>query len=193
MGIGNGATHSGFLRAGGCVGSLGSPWIGGPCRRVGDLVAGSGMTFFALRSTAGEGILDKPFPQDEARLHDLFTGPAAARAGADFPALEQVLPGTVLTRSPVLEQAPGAPGWAPGRGNVLPGVGPTAVRPVGHYGRGLFGAGRAHEQGVSAVGTEAVERVIPPRRAQLEELERRRVTVSGEVERLSMTSLFPRS
>lgn len=68
MGIGNGATHSGFLRAGGCVGSLGSPWIGGPCRRVGDLVAGSGMTFFALRSTAGEGILDKPFPQDEARL-----------------------------------------------------------------------------------------------------------------------------
>lgn len=78
--------------------------------------------FFALRSTAGEGVLDKPFPQDEARLHDLFTGPAAARAGADFPALEQVLPGTVLTRSPVLEQAPGAPGWAPGRGNVLPGV-----------------------------------------------------------------------
>lgn len=67
------------------------------------------------------------------------------------------------------------------------------MRPVEHYGGGLFGAGRAHEQGVSAVGTEAVERVILPRRAQLEELERRRVTVSGEVERLSMTSLFPRS
>ncbi|HEU4667495.1 MAG TPA: hypothetical protein VFS79_07520 [Arthrobacter sp.] len=46
---------------------------------------------------------------------------------------------------------------------------------------------------MSAVGTEAVERVLPPRRAQLEELERRRVTVSGEVERLSMTSRFPRS
>lgn len=103
-----------------------------------------------------------------------------------FPALERAFPGTVQTRSLVLEL-------------LIKYAGPTGLRTAGR--RNVLRWARNHsrkdpaalidavfaalgEQTVTVAGTEAVELVIPRVAAQIKELKHQRTIVAEEVEKL---------
>ena len=103
-----------------------------------------------------------------------------------LPALERVFPGTVLTRSLVLElfiKYAGPTGLrAAGRSNVLRWARNHSRKdPVNLVDAILAALG---EQTVTVIGTEAVELVIPRVAAQIKELKHQRAIVAEEVEKL---------
>ena len=105
-----------------------------------------------------------------------------------FPALERVFPGTVLTRSLVLElfiKYAGPTGLrAAGRSNVLRWARNHSRKDPAALIDAVFTA--LGEQTVTVIGTEAVELVIPRVAAQIKELKHQRTIVAGEVEISSM-------
>lgn len=103
-----------------------------------------------------------------------------------FPALERVFPGTVLTRSLVLElfiKYAGPTGLrAAGRSNVLRWARNHSRKDPVNLVDAIFTA--LSEQTVTVIGTEAVELVIPRVAAQIKELKHQRAIVAEEVEKL---------
>ena len=103
-----------------------------------------------------------------------------------FPALERAFPGTILTRSLVLElliKYAGPTGLrAAGRGNVLRWARNHSRKDPAALIDTVFAA--LGEQTVTVAGTEAVELVIPRVAAQIKELKHQRTIVAEEVEKL---------
>ncbi|GAA4043750.1 IS110 family transposase [Arthrobacter methylotrophus] len=103
-----------------------------------------------------------------------------------FPALERVFPGTVLTRTLVLElfiKYAGPTGLrAAGRGNVLRWARNHSRKDPAKLIDAVFTA--LDEQTVTVIGTDAVELVIPRVAAQIKELKEQRAIVAAEVEKL---------
>jgi hypothetical protein len=103
-----------------------------------------------------------------------------------FPALERAFPGTVLTRSLVLElliKYAGPTGLsAAGRSNVLRCALNHSRKDPANLVDAIFTA--LGEQTVTVAGTEAVELVIPRVAAQIKELKHQRTIVADEVEKL---------
>lgn len=103
-----------------------------------------------------------------------------------FPALERVFPGTVLTRSMVLElfiKYAGPTGLrVAGRSNVLRWARNHSRKDPVNLVDAIFTA--LGEQTVTVIGTEAVELVIPRVAAQIKELKHQRAIVAEEVEKL---------
>jgi transposase len=103
-----------------------------------------------------------------------------------FPALERVFPGTVLTRSLVLElfiKYSGPTGLrAAGRSNVLRWARNRSRKDPVNLIEAVFSA--LDEQTVTVIGTEAVELVVPRVAAQIKELKNQRAIVAQEVEKL---------
>lgn len=103
-----------------------------------------------------------------------------------FPALERVFPGTVLTRSLVLElfiKYAGPTGLrAAGRSNVLRWARNHSRKDPVNVVDAIFTA--LCEQTVTVIGSEAVELVIPRVAAQIKELKHQRAIVAEEVEKL---------
>lgn len=103
-----------------------------------------------------------------------------------FPVLERVFPGTVLTRSLVLElfvKYSGPTGLrAAGRSNVLRWARNHSRKDPVNLIETVLSAW--DEQSVTVIGTEAVELVIPRVAAQIRELKHQRSIVAEEVEKL---------
>lgn len=103
-----------------------------------------------------------------------------------FPALERAFPGTILTRSLVLElliKYAGPTGFrAAGLGNVQRWARNHSRKDPAALIDTVFAA--LGEQTVTAAGTEAVELVIPRVAAQIKELKHQRTIVAEEVEKL---------
>jgi transposase len=102
-----------------------------------------------------------------------------------FPALERAFPGTILTRSLVLElliKYAGPTGLrAAGRGNMLRWARNHSRKDPAALIDSVFAAWG--EQTVTVAGTEAVELVIPRVAAQIKELKHQRTIVAEEVEK----------
>lgn len=103
-----------------------------------------------------------------------------------FPALERAFPGTVLTRTLVLEMLvkyAGPTGLrAAGKGAVLRWARNHSRKDPAKLVDAVFTA--LGEQTVTVAGTEAVELVIPRVAAQIKELKQQRAIVAEEVEKL---------
>ena len=112
-----------------------------------------------------------------------------------FPALERVFPGTVLSRTVVLDllikYADPTGLRAAGRGNVLRWARNHTRKDPAPLIDAVFKA--LGEQSVTVAGTQAVELVIPRVAAQIKELRHQRAIVAEEVEKLLDDFHFPGS